>query len=118
MKCSTLAFDSLINFFLQKITKSDIEKLQYSTIKWTHEEKRLRKIWEKKKGKISEEKWKEILFMEQLNDFVCDTLKNKNIILICYIFKTFHRKNFWTVFSVDILYLKKLKNIQIFMYAS
>lgn len=68
--CGKVTFDTLVNFFLERMNKEEIEALQMKTITWSHEEKRLRKIWEKKKGKISDNQWKEMLFLGQLSDFI------------------------------------------------
>ena len=36
--------DILINFFLEKVTKEDVEALRTKTLTWAHEEKHLRKL--------------------------------------------------------------------------
>lgn len=66
-----------VSYFLNKANKEDIEMLQLQTITWEHEEKRLRRLWEKKKGKVSNNKWKEMLFLGQLSDFVSDNSRLK-----------------------------------------
>ena len=68
--CGKVTFDTLIGYFLEKVEKEDIESLQLKTVTWSHEEKRLRKLWEKKKGKVTDNKWKEMLYMGQLQDFI------------------------------------------------
>ncbi len=68
--CGKVTFDTLVSFFLEKLTTEDIQALQTKTITWSHEEKRLRKLWEKKKGKVSDNKWKEMLFLGQLGEFI------------------------------------------------
>ena len=37
-----------------------------------HEDKRLRRLWKKKKGKITENKWKEMLYLGQLAEFISE----------------------------------------------
>lgn len=68
--CGKVTFDTLIGYFLENTSKDDIENLQLKTITWSHEETHLRKIWEKKKGKVTDNKWKEMLYMGQLQDFI------------------------------------------------
>lgn len=68
--CGKVTFDTLIGYFLEKVEKEDIESLQLKTVTWSHEEKRLRKLWEKKKGKVSDNKWKEMLYLGQLGEFI------------------------------------------------
>ncbi len=68
--CGKVTFDTLIGHFLEKVTKEDIASLRLKTVTWSHEEKRLRKLWEKKKGKVSDNKWKEMLFLGQLGEFI------------------------------------------------
>ncbi|RZF21718.1 hypothetical protein DAY19_08495 [Halobacteriovorax vibrionivorans] len=65
--CGKITFDALISYFLENVTKDDIEKLQLQSITWAHEDKRL---WEKKKGKVSENKWKEMLYLGQSSEFI------------------------------------------------
>ena len=38
--CGKVTFDTLIHFFIEKMTKQDIEDLQMKTITWSHEENR------------------------------------------------------------------------------
>jgi len=45
---------------------------QYKAITWAHEDKRLKRLWEKKKGKVSENKWKEMLYIGQLSEFITE----------------------------------------------
>ena len=68
--CGKVTFDTLIGYFLEKTSKDDIENLQLKTITWSHEETRLRKLWEKKKGKVTDNKWKEMLYIGQLGEFI------------------------------------------------
>ena len=70
--CGTVNYDMLINFLIEKLTTEDIKELQKSTITWEHEEVRLKAIYSKKKGKISDVKWKELLFTGQLQAFVAE----------------------------------------------
>ena len=42
------------------------------SITWAHEDKRLKRLWEKKKGKVSENKWKEMLYIGQLSEFITE----------------------------------------------
>lgn len=67
-----VSFDDLINFFLEKVTVEDIESLQLTSVNWEHEDKRLRKLFEKKNGKVSEARWRELIFLGQINDFISD----------------------------------------------
>ena len=64
-----VTFDQLVNYFLSKIEKEDLKNLQLQSVTWVHEEKRLRKLYEKKKGNISEEKWKQMLCLGELRSF-------------------------------------------------
>ncbi len=70
--CGKITFDALISYFLKNVTKEDIENLQLQSITWAHEDKRLKRLWEKKKGKISENKWKEMLYIGQLKEFIAE----------------------------------------------
>lgn len=65
-----ICVDQIVNFLIDNVTKEDIEKLQFSTITWAHEDKRLKKLWEKKHGKVTENKWKELLYIGQLSEFI------------------------------------------------
>lgn len=67
-----ITFDALISYFLKNVSKEDIEKLQFQSISWAHEDKRLRRLWEKKKGKVSENKWKEMLYLGQIKEFIVE----------------------------------------------
>jgi hypothetical protein len=62
----------LISFFIKNATPENIKSLQSQSITWAHEDKRLRRIWEKKKGITSEEKWKEMLYLGQLKEFISE----------------------------------------------
>jgi hypothetical protein len=64
--------DKLISFFIENTTPENIKELQSGSITWAHEDKRLRRIWEKKKGITSEEKWKEMLYLGQLKEFISE----------------------------------------------
>jgi hypothetical protein len=70
--CGKITFDALISHFLENVTKEDIEKLQLKSITWAHEDKRLKRLWERKKGKVSDNKWKEMLYIGQLADFITE----------------------------------------------
>ena len=65
-----ISCDDLISYFIQNVTTEDIEKLRLGSITWEHEDRRLRKLYEKKKGKVSEAKWREMLFLGQLQSFI------------------------------------------------
>ncbi|MCP3930843.1 MAG: hypothetical protein GY909_17360 [Oligoflexia bacterium] len=75
--CGKVTFDAFITYFLANATKEDIEKLQLQVTTWEHEEKRLRRIWEKKKGKVNNNKWKEMLYLGQLSDFISENSRLK-----------------------------------------
>lgn len=68
--CGKVTFDALVSYFLKSVTNDDIENLQIESITWAHEDKRLRRLWEKKKGKVTETKWKEMLYLGQLAEFI------------------------------------------------
>ncbi len=68
--CGKITFDTLISYFLENVTKDDIESLQMSAVTWIHEDKRLRRFWEKRRGKVSESKWKEMLYRGELTSFI------------------------------------------------
>lgn len=68
--CGKITFDALVSYFLENVTQEDIENLQKGAITWAHEDKRLKRLWEKKKGKVSENKWKEMLYVGQLAEFI------------------------------------------------
>ncbi|MBT4791260.1 MAG: hypothetical protein HON90_06795 [Halobacteriovoraceae bacterium] len=70
--CGKITFDALIGYFLENLTKEDIEKLQIRSITWAHEDKYIRNLWEKKKGKVSETKWKEMLHLGKLREFTME----------------------------------------------
>ena len=67
-----VSFDDLIKFFMEKVTIEDIQSLQLTSVNWEHEDKRLRKLFEKKNGKISEAEWRELIFLGKINDFISD----------------------------------------------
>ena len=73
--CGKVTMNSLVSHLLEKITPEDIEGLKLKSITWEHEDKRLRYLWEKKKGKVSESKWKEMLYLGQLRDFIKDNTR-------------------------------------------
>lgn len=75
--CGKITFDAFISYFLKNVTQKDIENLQKGAITWAHEDKRLRLIWEKKKGKVSENKWKEMLHLGQLREFTMEHTRLK-----------------------------------------
>ena len=68
--CGKVTFDILVNYFLERMTKEDMKTLQVKSITWAHEETYLRRVWEQKKGKISDEKWKKMLFLGELQRFI------------------------------------------------
>ena len=70
--CGKVTMDILISHLIEKISTDDIQKLQLKSITWEHEDRRLRLLWEKKKGKVSESKWKEMLYIGQLADFIAE----------------------------------------------
>lgn len=70
--CGKITFDALISYFLKNVSSEDIEKLQMESITWAHEDKRLKRLWEKKKGKLTENKWKEMLYIGQLSEFITE----------------------------------------------
>ena len=70
--CGKITFDAFISYFLENVTQEDIENLQKGAITWAHEDKRLKRLWEKRKGKVSENKWKEMLYIGQLAEFISE----------------------------------------------
>lgn len=68
--CGKITFDSLVSYFLENTSQEDIEVLQKGAITWAHEDKRLKRLWEKKKGKVTETKWKEMLYLGHLREFI------------------------------------------------
>ena len=68
--CGKITFDSLVSYFLENVSQEDVETLQKGAITWAHEDKRLKRLWEKKKGKITESEWKKMLYLGQLSEFV------------------------------------------------
>ena len=70
--CGKVTMDILISHLIEKISPEDIQRLQLKSITWEHEDRRLRHLWEKKKGKVSESKWKEMLYVGQLADFIAE----------------------------------------------
>ena len=70
--CGKITFDALVSHFLKNVTPEDIETLQKGAITWAHEDKRLKRLWEKKKGKVSDNKWKEMLYVGQLAEFIAE----------------------------------------------
>ena len=68
--CGKVTPDILLNFFLEKVTKEDMEMLRVKTMTWVHEERHLRKVWEKTKGKVSDDQWKKMLFLGELQSFI------------------------------------------------
>ena len=63
-------YDRLIQFLIDEITPDQIQALQKTTVTWKIEEPRLIKLWAKKNGKITGDKWKEMLYMGQLQGFI------------------------------------------------
>ncbi len=70
--CGKVNCDQLISFLIDSLTDEKIKELQHSTITWKQEEARLRKVYSMKNGKISDEKWKELIFTGQLQPFVAE----------------------------------------------
>ena len=68
--CGKVTSDLLINFFLEKVTKEDVDMLQKQALTWSHEERYLRKLWEKKRSRVSDDQWKKMLFLGELQDFI------------------------------------------------
>ncbi len=68
--CGKITSDKIIHHLVKNVTNEDIKALQLESITWEHEDRRLKKLWEKKKGKISENKWKEMLYIGQLAEFI------------------------------------------------
>ena len=68
--CGKITSDKIIHHLVENVTTEDIKALQLESITWEHEDRRLKKLWEKKKGKISENKWKEMLCIGQLAEFI------------------------------------------------
>lgn len=68
--CGKVSYDEMICLLTKEITKNQIERLQASTITWKIEEPRLMTLWGKKKGKITEEKWKQMLYTGKLQEFI------------------------------------------------
>ncbi|MBC86735.1 MAG: hypothetical protein CL677_06100 [Bdellovibrionaceae bacterium] len=68
--CGKITSDKIIHHLVTNVTNEDIKALQLESITWEHEDRRLKKLWEKKKGKISESKWKEMLYIGQLAEFI------------------------------------------------
>ena len=64
-----ITFDDLMNYFLENIETKDVEQLQLRTVTWVHEEKRLRKLYERQKGRITEVRWKQMLCLGELQEF-------------------------------------------------
>jgi len=71
-ECGRISIDQIVNFFLDNVSKKNIEMLQFQSITWSHEDKRLKRLWEKKKGKVSENKWKEMLYLGELSKFTLE----------------------------------------------
>lgn len=70
-----VTYDSLIHFLIKEMTKDQARMLQNSTVTWVMEEKRLKTLWSKKYSKgiqVSEEKWKQMLYLGTLQDFIRD----------------------------------------------
>ncbi len=61
--CGKVTFDALVTYFLKNVTSDDIKSQQNGAITWAHEDRRLKRLWEKKKGKVSEVEWKKLLYM-------------------------------------------------------
>jgi len=68
--CGKVTVDILISHLIEQISQEDIHRLQLKSTTWEHEDRRLRNLWEKKKGKVSESKWKEMLYIGQLKAFI------------------------------------------------
>ena len=62
--------DNLVTFLLEKMTKEDIKALQVSSLTWKHESKRIKKLWETKKGKVTPTEWEAMLYSGQLFEFI------------------------------------------------
>lgn len=76
-ECGKITTDIFMNYLLEKITQEDVQNLQLKSTTWAHEDKRLRQLWEKKKGKVSENKWKEMLHLGQLREFTMEHTRLK-----------------------------------------
>ena len=70
--CGKITFDALVTYFLKNVSSDDIKNLQKGAITWAHEDRRLKRLWEKKKGKVSEVEWKQLLYMGQLASFIAE----------------------------------------------
>jgi hypothetical protein len=62
--------EKLIHFLVENMTSEQAELIRSSTLTWDIEEKRLIKLWSKKHGKLTEKKWKELLYTGQLSEFI------------------------------------------------
>lgn len=70
-----VTYDSLLNLLIKEMSKDQARQLQKSTITWTMEEERLKELWSKKntKGsKVSDEKWKQMLYLGTLKEFIVE----------------------------------------------
>lgn len=62
--------EKLVHFLVENMTEEQGELIRSSTLTWDIEEKRLMKLWSKKNGKLTEKKWKELLYTGQLVQFI------------------------------------------------
>lgn len=68
-----VTYENLIQLLIKEMTKDQAKRLQNSTVTWTIEEERLKALWSKKYSKgsqVSEEKWKQMLYLGSLQDFI------------------------------------------------
>lgn len=61
-----ITFDDVVNYFIENVTEEDIERLQLSTLTWSIEEERIRKLYQKEYGELSNNMWRQYT---QTDDF-------------------------------------------------
>ena len=66
---SPITYDLAITFLCENATEEDRNRLLLRALKWDDEERRLRHVWEKKNGKVSDRQWREKVGTGQLLNF-------------------------------------------------
>lgn len=62
-------YSLLVEYLVKKMTPEDEKELQKLALTWETEEKRLKHLYEKKKGKVSPKRWRELTLSGQLISF-------------------------------------------------
>ena len=65
----TINCDELLSYYLENTTEEDIKRIQLRSLTWEFEGKRIRKMYEKKYGKIPNSLWSQFIQTDEYREF-------------------------------------------------